>query len=408
MSVQDCVEERMLVYLGIAYHGYGLWTWYFSEGGELYYTNCPHEKELQTFFYLGKCLDYAVSQKDQPEIPFLMSDSLGLVWLGEYIAHPGMERRFMVVGPAFQDRSSIFGISDELARMNISQNLQREYLGMLRELPVVSLQQFHSLAKSLHYVNCFVDTSDLKIKMQNFEAEKEREVWGGKPVDYEQANHREKMLLQFVRDGNPGYGNVFDIFSHFEEEGSHGQSPVRNVKNRILIFADQCAHTAMDGGVPVNTAKEMENDFIGRIERLRTVTALTNLCREMVDAFVSQVAQHQTDMQMSKAVHECCAYIKSHLSEPLTLKGLARHMGYTEYYLTRKFQKETGVKLLDYIKETRLDYAKILLSTTNLSIQQISEKLQFGTRNYFTRIFKEYMDISPMEYRRRAWGGQEE
>ncbi len=81
-------------------------------------------------------------------------------------------------------------------------------------------------------------------------------------------------------------------------------------------------------------------------------------------------------------------------------------MGYTEYYFARKFQEETGVRLLDYIKQTRLDYAKILLSTTNLSIQQISEKLQFGTRNYFTRIFKEHVGTSPTEYRDNAWNTQ--
>ncbi len=85
MSVFDCVEERLLLCTGIAYHGYGLWPWYFSGSGELFYTTCPYKKELQMFFELGKCLDYAMAQKDAPMVPFLMSDGIGLIWLGEYV-----------------------------------------------------------------------------------------------------------------------------------------------------------------------------------------------------------------------------------------------------------------------------------------------------------------------------------
>ncbi len=405
MSVFDCVEERLLLYTGMAYHGYGLWAWYFSENGDLYYTNCPYEKELQTFFYLGKCLDYAVARRDDPETPFLMSDSVGLVWLGEYIPHPDMEHRFLVIGPAFQDRSSVFSINDELWNLNISQELQREYLSLLREMPVVSLQQFNSLAKSLHYAIGFSDTQNVEIKLQTLNGQKE-EVWELKPADYEQENHRERMLLQFVRDGNSGYGNVLDIFTRSGRGRYFGQESIRNVKNTVLIFISKCASAAIEGGLPVKTAKELEEDFLRRVEKQRTSTSLASLCGEVMDTFVKQVAQHKDYTEMSQPVSMCCNYIKKHISEPLTLKELAEQTGYTEYYLARKFQKETGVRLLDYIKQTRLDYARILLSTTNLSIQQISEKLQFGTRNYFTKIFKEYAGVSPMEYRKSAWGNQ--
>lgn len=404
MGVFDCVEERLLIYARMVYHGYGLWVWYFSENGDLYYTNCPYEKELQTFFYLGKCLDYAVAQRDASETPFLMSDSVGLVWLGEYIPHPGMERRFLVVGPAFQERFSEFGINNELWNLNISRELQREYLNLLRKMPVVSLQQFNSLAKSLHYTISFSDIQDVEIKLQTPNRQKDG-VWELKPTDYEQENHRERMLLQFVRDGNSGYGNVLDIFTRSGRGRFFGQESIRVVKNTVLIFISKCASAAIEGGLPVKTAKEMEMDFLRRVENQRTTTGLVSLCGEAMDTFVKQVAQHKNYTEMSQPVSLCCDYIKKHISEPLTLKELAELTGYTEYYLARKFQKETGVRLLDYIRQTRLDYARILLSTTNLSVQQISEKLQFGTRNYFTKKFREYVGVSPMEYRKRAQGG---
>ena len=74
-------------------------------------------------------------------------------------------------------------------------------------------------------------------------------------------------------------------------------------------------------------------------------------------------------------------------------------MGYTEYYLSRKFQQEMGIRLLDYIKNVRLEYAKVWLLSTDKSIQEISEQLRFGTRNYFTRVFKEKTGKTPAAYR---------
>lgn len=70
------------------------------------------------------------------------------------------------------------------------------------------------------------------------------------------------------------------------------------------------------------------------------------------------------------------------------------------YY--KEVPKRKGIKLLDYLKDIRLNYAKIWLTTTNRSIQDISDTLQFGTRNYFTKVFKERTGITPNEYRART------
>ena len=86
-------------------------------------------------------------------------------------------------------------------------------------------------------------------------------------------------------------------------------------------------------------------------------------------------------------------------TKPLTAEEIARHCGYTEYYLTRKFAKETGIKLTDYIRSVRLDAAKVMLLTSKKDIQQIGEELQFGSRSYFDRVFTREVGVSPKRYR---------
>ncbi len=76
-------------------------------------------------------------------------------------------------------------------------------------------------------------------------------------------------------------------------------------------------------------------------------------------------------------------------------------MGYSTYYFSKKFNKEMGIKVTDYIKQVRIDQAKIALITTKRSIQDISDSLQFGTRNYFSKVFREIVGVTPAAYRER-------
>ena len=86
-------------------------------------------------------------------------------------------------------------------------------------------------------------------------------------------------------------------------------------------------------------------------------------------------------------------------TRPLSLDEIARQVGYTEYYLTRKFTKETGMKLTEYIRSVRINAAKVMLLTSKKDIQQISEELQFGNRSYFDRVFRQETGVSPARFR---------
>ena len=83
----------------------------------------------------------------------------------------------------------------------------------------------------------------------------------------------------------------------------------------------------------------------------------------------------------------------------LTQQELADLVGYSVTYFTRRFREETGFGISDYVKAARIERAKILLETSDSSVQEISDRLGFTTRNYFTRCFREVTGKTPMEYR---------
>ena len=53
----------------------------------------------------------------------------------------------------------------------------------------------------------------------------------------------------------------------------------------------------------------------------------------------------------------------------------------------------------EYIRDRRLEEARVLLVTTNRSVQEISDELQIGSRSYFSVAFREKYGESPSDYR---------
>ena len=160
-----------------------------------------------------------------------------------------------------------------------------------------------------------------------------------------------------------------------------------------------CCRAAIQGGVSIKTAKEMEVKYHTKIERVDTITKLKNLNTEMLDDYVSRVHDGRENPLISKTIQECCDYIRANVTKPLDVDGIAAKMGYATYYFTRKFYKEMGIKVSDYIKQARIEYAKVEVMTSRKSIQEISDTLQFGTRNYFSRVFQEVVGMTPAAYR---------
>ena len=97
-------------------------------------------------------------------------------------------------------------------------------------------------------------------------------------------------------------------------------------------------------------------------------------------------------------------YITNHYSEKILLKDIAEQAYLNPVYLSICFKKETGVNIVEYINEYRIERAKEFLMQVDLSIAEISEKVGFKTPRYFTSIFKRYMEMTPAEYRKKIAG----
>lgn len=98
---------------------------------------------------------------------------------------------------------------------------------------------------------------------------------------------------------------------------------------------------------------------------------------------------------------EVLKYISEHLDSRLRIMDIAEALDIPYHQLTRNFKQDTGLGLKEYMEKQLLHKAKHRLLTTELSISEIAEELQFCDAFYFSRFFRKYELEAPSEYRRR-------
>jgi AraC-like DNA-binding protein len=80
---------------------------------------------------------------------------------------------------------------------------------------------------------------------------------------------------------------------------------------------------------------------------------------------------------------------------------LVAQMGMSYSTLHRKIKEKYNKTISLFIREVRLEKAKELLQTENLSVSEIAYQVGFGSATYFNKCFHEFYGMSPGEYRKK-------
>lgn len=96
-------------------------------------------------------------------------------------------------------------------------------------------------------------------------------------------------------------------------------------------------------------------------------------------------------------------YIQEHYADSnLSNSQIADHFRMNNTYLSTFFKEKTGMNLLSYIHKVRLDKAKELLITTDLTLEEISGRVGCNNSVSLTRLFKKYESVTPAVYRKES------
>ena len=145
------------------------------------------------------------------------------------------------------------------------------------------------------------------------------------------------------------------------------------------------------------------------VERLIAADSVAELSRE-VKLIFREIADYfdQKELgQLSNRIRSILQYIENNYhDENLSVEAIAHEYDLDPSYLHRLFKRATGTGVLDRIHKTRVEKAKLLLST-DLSIKQIAGQVGFYNSLALIRVFKKLEGLTPGKYREnrlKAWG----
>lgn len=424
MVSTEVLYHRVAWLSGAAFAAVHLGSWCFGTGKKFYYSTSPREKELGSILRVSGCLDEMYRDEIRSDRPVYLSDSVNLMWIGERLELDGKDHILVfLLGPFYLSSVSLQEVHNQLGRLDVALSARKQMMDILSNLPILSNSMANQYAVMLHYclTEEYISPHEIQhgpypdagkeqtgsLIHQDMEEKLDLDARDTLPdsddsVAYDRMVRSETMILNAVREGNSNILQVMDDEGYRGRLLFHTGDPLRDGKDTMIVFCAMCSRAAIEGGLQIRTAKRIEETYFNHAEQCRTQEELMHLNAQMIHEWVSMVRESRQAPDVSPAVQKGCDYIKANLLRPISAQSVAKEIGYTEYYFTRKFYAEKGIRLADYINRCRVEYAKIQLVTTSKTIQEISDDLHFGTRNYFSKIFHDIVGVTPKQYKERA------
>lgn len=99
-------------------------------------------------------------------------------------------------------------------------------------------------------------------------------------------------------------------------------------------------------------------------------------------------------------VAEALRFIGGNAHRPIGVEDVLEHVPMSRRMLERRFRRATGRSILEEIRRRRVERAKELLASSDLSIGEVARAAGFGEAFYLSRVFHQYTGQTPREYRR--------
>ncbi|MBQ7901265.1 MAG: PocR ligand-binding domain-containing protein [Clostridia bacterium] len=112
--------------------------------------------------------------------------------------------------------------------------------------------------------------------------------------------------------------------------------------------------------------------------------------------YYNQIIKNRTDI----LTYQLADFVETHLCEKINVEYICQKMYISKSKLYQLSLAAFGMGVTDYIRMRRIEKAQKMLETTSYNVSVIAEKCGFDDANYFTRMFKNAIGVTPTAYRK--------
>lgn len=401
--MSDTIND-LLVLSKLVYASAKIYVWAFNKKGVLINSNCPDQKTLVEIYGTNRYKHKVLEFINKKAAPCVLGSNLGLSWglvtAKEVPSDDGQPYAFLI-GPVFFDKVADSDIYEFLSSPDYEHRDKAWHQKAFRTISgctVTDISAFNQEVLKFHYLASeSYDEVHVSYRLSKPEAE-----FFSVPTsdEYLRLYANEQLLLNMIRNGEINYTTLSqETIRQILNTIICGASTITRAKNITCSFLILVSRAAIDGNVNVAESYSMVETYLPAIETAGDPAELSDIAVRVFDKYLNKVNEVKENPHYSPLVQKTSEYIEQHLGSKILARDIAEHLGYNEYYLTKRFKEETGCYINEYIKQLKIKRAKNILETTDMKIQEISEFLGFSTCNYFCTCFRNVTGISPQEYR---------
>lgn len=211
----------------------------------------------------------------------------------------------------------------------------------------------------------------------------------------------EKLMMKCVSEGN--YHGAVSALRKLKTQGLEYRtnSTLRDIKNYCIVFNTICRVAAADGNVPPWEIDQCSREKSIQIENATTVKELL-VIRERTLKDYCELVRNASAPLYSPLVQQMTDMIEARFAENITLAQIAETVNHSPNYISVKFKQETGKSFSEYLMDYRISYSRRLLEQTSLPISSVAEECGIPDNNYFARVFKNNVGMTPTQYRKKT------
>ncbi len=134
------------------------------------------------------------------------------------------------------------------------------------------------------------------------------------------------------------------------------------------------------------------------LQKYDTVADISRWVLNIFDGLADEMKNRTSGSGCSEITKKAIEFIHRHYQDNISLNDAAGYAGANNSYLSHVFKENTGKGFVEYLNTFRIEKAKILIGNGDARIKDMVGELGFNNYNYFFKVFKEYVGMTPMEY----------
>jgi two-component system, response regulator YesN len=166
-----------------------------------------------------------------------------------------------------------------------------------------------------------------------------------------------------------------------------------NEKSKVILLTDYGSTDNIFNALEIGA-----DGYLSKPYRQRDIYELVNL--HLQDSTYNDYLKEPYSNSEKKVIQSVLDFIDRNFEKGVTLEEAAEHVHLNPFYLSKLFKKELNINFVNYVMERKMDKAKVLLESTDLSILNIAMELNYQESNYFSKVFKKVVGITPSDYRK--------